>query len=130
MAKKTILYVEDSSTLVNMVKYYFESEGYTVLSAENVDDALKILNDQTRIDLFLLDIVLRGTHKTGYNLVKEIRGRETYKSAPVIITSSRDAKRSEITALRAGASMFIPKPYDLDELYGHVEKLITESKRR
>ncbi len=130
MARKTILYVEDSSTLVNMVKYYFESEGYTVLSAENVDDALKILNDQTRIDLFLLDIVLRGTHKTGYNLVKEIRGRETYKNAPVIITSSRDAKRSEITALRAGASMFIPKPYDLDELYGHVEKLITESKRR
>ncbi|MDD3626914.1 MAG: response regulator [bacterium] len=130
MAKKTILYVEDSSTLVNMVKYYFESEGYLVLSAENVDDAIAIINKLQKIDLFLLDIVLRGTHKTGYNLVKEIRSHDIYQDVPVIITSSRDAKRSEITALRAGASMFVPKPYDLDELYGHVEKLINESKKR
>lgn len=130
MARKTILYVEDSSTLVNMVKYYFEGEGYTVLSAENVDEAMKILEKEKRINLFLLDIVLRGTHKTGYNLVKEIRRHEIYKETPVIITSSRDAKRSEITALRAGASMFVPKPYDLDELFGHVERLIAESKRR
>ena len=108
---KRILYVEDSSTLVNMVKFYFEQEDYEVISCESADCALEIIQKGEDIDAFVFDIVLRGGIKTGYNLVQEVRKNPKYKNKPIIVTSSRSAEKSKLASVKVGADMFMPKPF-------------------
>ena len=52
---RTILYVEDSTTLVNMVKFYFEQGDYKVISCESADAALEIIRSEPDIDAFIFD---------------------------------------------------------------------------
>ena len=120
---RKILILEDSSTLVSIVKSYFEREGYDVLSAETVDGAMQILEDLPEIDSFIVDIVLRGMRLTGYDFIKKIRGIENYKSTPIIVTSSRSISGVEIAGKIAGADLVIPKPYELDKLLEKVKEL-------
>ncbi len=120
---RKILILEDSSTLVSIVKSYFEREGYDVLSAETVDGAMQILEDLPEIDSFIVDIVLRGMGLTGYDFIKKIRGIENYKSTPIIVTSSRSISGVEIASKKTGADLVIPKPYELDKLLEKVKEL-------
>ena len=123
---RTVLYVEDSSTLVNMVKFYFEQEDYKVISCENADDAIEIIQSGTNIDAFIFDIVLRGGIKTGYNLVMEVRKNAKYTNKPIIMTSSRSAEKSKLASEKVGADLFMAKPFIVEELYSEIERLIQE----
>ncbi|MCD6577940.1 response regulator [bacterium] len=121
-----ILYVEDSLTLVRLVQNFLENKGIKVFSSDNVDEALKILDAQ-RIDFILSDIILRGTIKTGYILVRELRKNENTKNIPIYLTSTRDARAATITAIKIGAKGFLKKPFELQELYEIIIKEINES---
>lgn len=70
MAKNKILVVDDEEMILNMLKEVFESAGYTVLTAESAEDALKILKSESVMVMFL-DIKLPGMG--GIELCKKIR---------------------------------------------------------
>ncbi len=121
-----ILYVEDSLTLVRLVQNFLENKGIKVFSSDNVDEAIKILNDE-KIDFVLSDIILRGTIKTGYIMVRELRKNEKTAKIPIYLTSTRDAKAATITAKKIGANGFLKKPFELQELYEIIIKETNES---
>ena len=121
-----LLYVEDSTTLVKMVKFYLEQKGIEVFSCDNVDEAIEILENE-QIDFILADIILRGTFKTGYILVREVKKDPKLKDIPIVLTSTRNAKSATITAQKVGADGFVEKPYNMDDLYKTIIGVMNES---
>ncbi len=121
-----ILYVEDSLTLVNMVKIFLEQKGIKVFATDNVDEAVDILNKE-KIDFVLSDIILRGTIKTGYILVREMKKDDRFKNIPIMLTSTRDAKAATVTAKKVGARDFIEKPFGMEDLYQKIISIINEN---
>jgi two-component system chemotaxis response regulator CheY len=119
--EKTILIVDDSESIRDVVNFTLENAGYKVLIGVDGRDALKHLNG-TEIHLVITDFHM--PHMDGIGLIKEIRAKETYQYIPILLltTESQTAKKEEAKA--AGATGWIVKPFVQDKLLAVVQKLI------
>lgn len=102
----TILIAEDDIDIVNILKIFLESSGYRVVTADNGEDALNIVNSDT-IDLAVLDIMM--PKMDGFSLTKKIR--ET-KTIPIIILTAKIEDTDSILGLNLGADDYITKPFN------------------
>src|SRR5258708_34254484 len=108
MREKTILVVDDTQSILKLTREIFEIEGFTVVTAEDGDIALKHLQEK-RVDLVVTDILMPNTD--GYILCYNIRTSEKLKDIPVIIYSATYTSQSdEAMAIEIGADKFIQKP--------------------
>ena len=118
-----VLVVEDDAALSEVVCTFLGDEGYAcapafsgteaLLLAERAADAKK----NQPFDLVILDLMLPGV--PGEELIGRLRAVGV--SAPVIVTSARSAVTDRVGMLRLGASDYLVKPFDLDELLARVE---------
>ena len=92
--EKTILIVDDSESIRDVVNFTLENAGYKVLIGVDGRDALKHLNG-TDIHLVITDFHM--PHMDGIGLIKEIRAKETYQYVPILLltTESQTAKKEE-----------------------------------
>lgn len=111
MKKYKILYVEDDKDTRQMVKIYLEFHGFHIIEAENGNTALYLL-DTEKIDLILLDIVLPDMN--GIELLKKWKNSVRI---PIVILSSRNKYQDQVIGYNEGAIDYIPKPFDLQELF-------------
>lgn len=118
---KTILIVDDSISLRQVVKMTLTGAGYDVLEADNGQEALKIL-DGRKIHLVVSDVNMPVMD--GITLLKNIKQLPNYKFTPVIMltTESGDAKKQE--GQQAGAKAWVVKPFQPPVLLNAVSKLI------
>ena len=100
---------------------YLEHEQYEVITVYNGSDALKVIDDDKNIHLWILDIML-GDDVSGYDILKRIR--ETNELMPVIFTSARDKDLDRIIGLELGSDDYITKPYSPKELVLRVGNII------
>jgi two-component system chemotaxis response regulator CheY len=119
--EKTILIVDDSESIREVVNFTLENAGYKVLVGVDGSDALKFL-DGTEIHLVITDFHM--PNMDGISLIKAIRAREQYQYVPILLltTESQTAKKEEAKA--AGATGWIVKPFVQDKLLAVVQKLI------
>ncbi len=119
--EKTILIVDDSESIRDVVGFTLENAGYQVLSCVDGKDALKYL-DGTNIHLVVTDYHMPNLD--GIGLIKEIRAKNDYQFVPILLltTESQGAKKEEAKA--AGATGWIVKPFVQDKLLAVVQKLI------
>jgi DNA-binding NtrC family response regulator len=110
-----ILVVDDDPTCRDSVKVVLHKAGHCVDGAEGVDQALAAL-DRSPADLVVSDY--RMAHKTGIDLLKAIRDRET--GPRVLLLSAHVDPAIEETALALGAVGIIRKPVKRHELIEHV----------
>ena len=115
-----ICLVEDEKDLSNLIKTYLEKENYNVIQILNGDDALAYINSNSKVDLWILDIML-GDLVTGYDIIKEIRNKN---NVPVIFTSARDQDLDKIIGLELGSDDYITKPYSPKELVLRVNNIM------
>ena len=101
-----ILIAEDEQDIAELLKLYFENEGYCVFWACNGVEALKIL-EREDISLAVLDIMM--PRMDGYELTRRIR--ET-SNIPILILSARDKSNDKILGLNLGADDYMAKPFD------------------
>ncbi len=123
--KHNILIVEDSSTLLEMLKRSLEKAGYGVQTAETPGEAWKILTTSD-IDLVASDILLgsKGV-ETGYHLLRRIKGSPELEHIPVILMSSkRKEKMAKVTSKRMGAVDFLKKPFEMTELIKKIKEFL------
>ncbi len=113
--RETILIVEDDPSILRGLKMNLETEGYTVLTAEDGEKGLALAYDR-HPDLILLDIMLPKMN--GYEVCKEIRRRKI--DVPVIILSAKSAEIDRIMGLDLGADDYISKPFGLREVLARV----------
>lgn len=119
MNKARILIVDDERSLADILKIGMENEGYKVFAAYDPETGLKIFKDE-KIDVVVSDIKM---HKmTGLQLLKEIKKIEP--NVIVILITAYSSFESAIEALRGGASDYLVKPFDLEELLFRIENAI------
>lgn len=99
------------------------SPGYTVLEAENGEQALAVLEKYREgISLILLDILMPVMD--GYTFLKHFKADARFASIPVIVTTSNDSESDEVSALSHGATDFLTKPYRPQVIQHRVASII------
>lgn len=119
---KKILVVEDNE-INRMTLCSILSPGYTVLEAENGEQALAVLEKYREgISLILLDILMPVMD--GYTFLKHFKADARFASIPVIVTTSNDSESDEVSALSHGATDFLTKPYRPQVIQHRVASII------
>lgn len=119
---KTILIVDDSSSLRTVVRLALQRAGYDVLEAGDGVEGLKQLDAAGKVNLIVSDVNM--PNMDGITFVTEVKKHPRHKFSPVIMltTEGQDAKKQEGRA--AGAKAWIVKPFNPPQLLDAVSKLI------
>ncbi|KRB85847.1 AAA family ATPase [Sphingomonas sp. Root710] len=108
-----ILIVDDEADIRELVAGVLEDEGYTARTAADSDAALAAIDDR-RPSLVLLDVWLQGSRLDGLDLLDEIKRRDP--SLPVLMISGHGNLDTAVAAIRRGATDFIEKPFEAEQL--------------
>jgi len=117
---KTILIVDDSASLRQVVNIALTGAGYKIIEACDGKDALSKLNGE-KINLVISDVNM--PNMDGITFVKEMKKLANYKFTPVIMltTESQEGKKAEGQA--AGAKAWVVKPFQPAQMLAAVSKL-------
>ncbi|HID84589.1 MAG TPA: response regulator [Anaerolineales bacterium] len=121
----TILYIEDNPDNRILIRRVLTAEGYTVVEAENAQQALEYLGKETP-DLILMDINIPEID--GYTLTKQLKARPQLQHVPIIAMTANVMKGDMEKALQAGCDGYIPKPIDIDLLPEQIARYIAKSR--
>ena len=118
---KTILIVDDSESIREVVSFTLENEGYTVLVGIDGKDALKFL-DGKEIDLIITD--LHMPEMDGIGLIKEVRKMDKYQRVPILFLTTESQAAKKMEAKEAGATGWIIKPFVPAKLLEAINKVL------
>jgi len=113
MSIQKILLVDDSKTELHHLSDILGKRGYKVRTAENGEEALRRLNEDTP-DLILMDVVMPG--QNGFQLTRTITRDPRWADVPVIMCTSKNQETDKVWGMRQGARDYIVKPVNADEL--------------
>ena len=113
MSKGRILVVEDDPDISQMLRIYFNSQGYEVLAVARGNDALDVCRKK-QPNVVVLDIMLPDMD--GYDVCRELRGNLRTSHIPIIFLTQKDERSDKIAGLELGADDYITKPFDIEEL--------------
>ena len=121
ISQKSILIVDDEENLLLLLERILTRQGYQVVTAQNSDDAYTLL--KTRIfQLAILDIKMFPLD--GVFLLGEIKGRSP--STKVIMITAYPTVNTHTECIRKGASTYLTKPLDIQELKTTVDGLLCQ----
>jgi PleD family two-component response regulator len=119
-----MLIVEDDFDISNMLRIYFQSNGYEVAVAQRGEDALEMCRKQLP-HIIVLDIMLPDMD--GYDVCRELRSNLRTSHVPIIFLTQKDERSDKIHGLELGADDYITKPFDLEELKLRVKSAINRA---
>ncbi len=114
-----ILLVEDNQSILVATSKRLESNGYSVDTCKNGQDAQEFIS-LTPYDCIVLDIMLPGLD--GLSVLKEMRQHSN--NTPVLLLTAKDAIEDRVAGLDAGADDYLVKPFALDELLARIRALL------
>lgn len=117
---KTVLIIDDSNTSLVLLEWALKDEGYRTFVALNIDEALKIIAKE-KPDLILLDLFMPNI--SGYDFLK-MKHKMDITEVPVIIISAYDSQESVKQTRDLGASEFIAKPFNIQQIIRTVKKYL------
>ncbi|SFU31581.1 response regulator transcription factor [Alicyclobacillus macrosporangiidus] len=115
----TILIVDDEPMVIDVMRPFFEREGFTVYTAASGPEALERA-EEVHPDLLILDWMLPG--KSGLDVCKEIRGSS--RKVGIIMLTARADETDRVLGLEMGADDYIPKPFSFRELLARVRAVL------
>ncbi len=120
MAIRRILIVDDSKTELMVLSDLLSKNGYTVVTAENSDEAFRRLGEE-KPDLILMDVVMPG--QNGFQLTRAITRDPQYSGIPIIMCTSKNLETDRVWGMRQGARDYVTKPVDGEELLSKIRAL-------
>jgi two-component system chemotaxis response regulator CheY len=117
----TILAVDDSASMRQMVAFTLKGAGYQVVEATDGQDALTKAKAQ-KFDLVITDVNMPTMD--GISLIKELRGLTDYKFTPLLMLTTESATDKKQQGKAAGATGWIVKPFNPDQLLATVKKVL------
>ncbi|MDX2241435.1 MAG: response regulator transcription factor [Leptolyngbyaceae cyanobacterium bins.302] len=120
----TILVVDDDPGTRLSIGDYLELSGYIVVVAENGQKALSLV-EQYQPHLIVTDITMPAMD--GYELVRQVRRQPAFRLLPVIFLTARTNTEERIRGYQLGCDLYLPKPFDLDELGAVIRNLLERS---
>ena len=118
-----ILVVDDNKHTRRLFKAVLENENYTVFTAENGIDALRVM-DEEHIDLVVLDIMM--PKMDGYEFTKILR--ENQNNLPILMVSAKQLPEDKKKGFLVGTDDYMTKPVDEDEMLLRIKALLRRAK--
>lgn len=119
--QKTILLAEDQVNINRLIAAKLNREGFRVIQAYDGEEAIRLLLNQ-EVDLTLLNLMM--PQLDGGQVLRRVRSAG--KTIPVIIFSVKNRESDLQYCLQLGADDYLVKPFELDDLFRRVKKLIGE----
>jgi len=116
----TVLIVDDDERMREYMRASLELEGYTVLEAGTADEGMAVLEGEQQPQLILLDVMMPGMD--GWGMLQRIQ--ERHGSIPVIMFSGQVDEQSAARAEERGASGFVGKPFDPQQLIDQAKSIL------
>ena len=117
--KKRILVVEDNETILKLILFILENEGFRVQSTSRGDEALHLAKE-THPDLVLMDVMMSPVN--GYEVCRTLKSERDTRDIPVVLLSAKGQKKEQEEGLNAGANAYMVKPFEPDELVEGLKK--------
>jgi DNA-binding response OmpR family regulator len=117
MAGERILAVDDSATILEMIKAILVGEGYEVITAADGAEALETARSE-KPDLILLDVMLPKLD--GYRVCRLLKFDQNYKHIPIVMLTAKTEDAAMATGIRTGADQYLTKPVEPDVLLAAV----------
>jgi CheY-like chemotaxis protein len=111
---KKVLIVDDDVRNVFALASVFEARGMEVLFAENGREGLATLEQNPDVDLVLMDIMM--PEMDGYETTRAVREQARFKQLPIVALTAKAMKGDREKSIASGASDYITKPVDVDQL--------------
>lgn len=118
---KSVLVVDDSSSVRQVVGIALKSAGYDVIEASDGRDALGKLNGQ-KVHLIISDVNM--PNMDGITFVKEVKKLPNYKFTPIIMLTTESQESKKMEGQAAGAKAWVVKPFQPAQMLAAVSKLI------
>lgn len=116
-----ILVVDDSPTEQSAIRQPLEASGYQVILASGGDEGLNRLETEP-FDLLVLDVVMPG--KNGFQICRQIRRDERWTGLPILMVTSKDQDADRFWGMKQGATEYITKPFNANDLVSAVQRHI------
>ena len=123
---KWIYYVEDDTSIRELVLYALKTAEFQVMGFENAASFYKRMKEQ-QPDLILLDIMLPD--EDGVSILKKLKSRPDTENIPVIMMTAKSSEYDKVLGLDSGADDYVTKPFGVMELISRVKAVIRRSDR-
>ena len=117
----TILVADDDLGTRLAIGDYLEVTGYSVLRAENGQDALTMV-EKFQPHLIVTDVTM--PRMDGYEFVRKVRQQPAFRLLPVVFLTARTETHERIRGYQLGCDVYLPKPFELQELGAVVRHLL------
>ena len=119
-----ILVVDDDLGTRLSISDYLELSGYEVIAANDGQRGLVMVNKH-HPDLIVTDIIM--PQMNGYELVRQVRQQVHFRLLPVILLTARTQTQERILGYQSGCNLYLPKPFELEELAAAISNLLERS---
>ena len=122
MEKRKILVVDDEARIRKLVKDFLVKSNFTVIEAENGEQALDMYFTDQSISLIILDVMMPKID--GWQVCREIRA---YSKVPIIMLTAKTSEQDELLGFQLGIDEYISKPFSPKILVARVEAVLRRS---
>ena len=119
--KKMILIIEDEEDIVELVKYNLEKEGFSVRSADDGEEGLRMIRTH-KPSLVILDLMLPGID--GLEVAKKIKRDDNLVHIPLIMLTAKSSESDIVVGLELGADDYITKPFSPKVLISRIKAVL------
>lgn len=119
--KKKIFYAEDSDSLIKLMTYKLQNEGYDITVFTNGENVYESVVAE-KPDLVILDLMM--PIKDGLTILKEIKNNFETQNIPVIMLTTNAEEETILKALESGANEYITKPFSTAVLLAKIKKIL------
>jgi two-component system chemotaxis response regulator CheY len=123
MAMRSILAVDDSASMRQMVSFTLRGSGYEVIEAVDGQDALDKIGDR-QVDLILTDQNM--PRMDGLTLIRQLREQDRFKRTPILVLTTESSDEMKQAGRAAGATGWMVKPFDPARLLEVIGKVLPQ----
>jgi HAMP domain-containing protein/signal transduction histidine kinase/DNA-binding response OmpR family regulator len=114
LLRRTVLLVDDDARNIFALSSVLERRGMEVLTATTGSEAIAVLSSREDVAIVLMDIMMPGMD--GYETIQEIRSKPAFRRLPILALTAKAMKGDREKCLEAGASDYLAKPVNVDQL--------------
>jgi len=118
----SVAIVEDDPDLLEVLTYNLEKEGFKVYPFERGEQFLKLLTEEIKPNLIVLDVMLPGMD--GFKLAEILKNNEVYRTIPIIFLTAKGLEEDKLRGFELGADDYISKPFSVREFLARVRAIL------
>lgn len=123
---KTILVVDDSRVIREMISRHLNNHGWVVIEAENGLEAQRVV-EMTQPHLIVTDVIM--PEMNGYELCRWLKSSDRHRNIPVVMCTSKGEEVDRYWGAKQGADAYVTKPFVAEDLLNVVVALLAAASR-